>query len=98
MINLTQATKVALGSIRSAKIRSALTTLGIVIGVAAVIVNISLGVGFGQSFEENLGASGSNFIVIFTQKNNVFHDNQLDIVRNTGGVEAVSPVNTQVGT
>ncbi|MGM0770765.1 MAG: ABC transporter permease [Halobacteriota archaeon] len=98
MVNLTQATKVALGSIRSAKIRSALTTLGIVIGVAAVIVNISLGVGFGQSFEENLGASGSNFIVIFTQKNNVFHDNQLDIVRNTGGVEAVSPVNTQVGT
>lgn len=98
MVNLTQATKVALGSIRSAKIRSALTTLGIVIGVAAVIVNISLGVGFSQNFEDNLGAAGSNFIVIFTQKNNVFHDNQLDIVSNTGGVEAVSPVNTQLGT
>ncbi|WP_440951927.1 ABC transporter permease [Methanococcoides sp. FTZ1] len=98
MVNLTQATKIAIGSIRSAKMRSALTTLGIVIGVAAVIVNISLGVGFSQSFEENLGAAGSNFVVVFTQKNNVFHDNQLEVVRNTAGVEAVSPVNVQIGT
>ncbi|AKB85176.1 ABC transporter permease [Methanococcoides methylutens] len=98
MVNLSQATRIALGSIRSAKVRSALTTLGIVIGVAAVIVNISLGVGFSQSFEENLGAAGSNFVVVFTQKNNVFHDNQLEVVRNTAGVEAVSPVNTQIGT
>ncbi|KGK99665.1 ABC transporter permease [Methanococcoides methylutens] len=98
MVNLSQATKIALGSIRSAKVRSALTTLGIVIGVAAVIVNISLGVGFSQSFEDNIGAVGSNFIVVFTQKNNVFHDNQLEVVKNTAGVEAVSPVNAQIGT
>ncbi|UGV41493.1 ABC transporter permease [Methanococcoides orientis] len=98
MVNLSQATKIALGSIRSAKVRSALTTLGIVIGVAAVIVNISLGVGFSQSFEDNIGAVGSNFIVVFTQKNNVFHDNQLEVVKNTAGVEAVSPVNGQIGT
>ncbi|NYT18902.1 MAG: ABC transporter permease, partial [Methanosarcinales archaeon] len=98
MVNLSQATKIALGSIRSAKMRSALTTLGIVIGVAAVIVNISLGVGFSQSFEDNIGAVGSNFIVVFTQKNNVFHDNQLEVVKNTAGVEAVSPVNAQIGT
>ncbi|WP_445475562.1 ABC transporter permease [Methanococcoides methylutens] len=98
MVRLSHATKIALGSIRSAKMRSALTTLGIVIGVAAVIVNISLGVGFSQSFEDNIGAVGSNFVVVFTQKNNVFHDNQLEVVRNTAGVEAVSPVNAQIGT
>ncbi len=98
MVKLTQAINIALGSIRSAKLRSFLTTLGIVIGVAAVIVNISLGVSFSQNFEDELGAAGSNFIVIFTQKNNVFHDNQLEIVRTTSGVEAVSPVNEQIGT
>ncbi|NPE28872.1 ABC transporter permease [Methanococcoides sp. SA1] len=98
MVKLSHAVKIALGSIRSAKVRSALTTLGIIIGVAAVIVNISLGVGFSQNFEDNLGAVGSNFIVIFTQKNNVFTDNQLEVVRNTAGVEAVSPVNGQIGT
>ncbi|MCD4821521.1 MAG: ABC transporter permease [Methanococcoides sp.] len=98
MVKFSHAVKIALGSIRSAKIRSALTTLGIIIGVAAVIVNISLGVGFSQNFEDNLGAVGSNFIVIFTQKNNVFTDNQLEVVRNTQGVEAVSPVNGQIGT
>ncbi|MDR6223820.1 ABC transporter permease [Methanococcoides alaskense] len=98
MVKFSHAVKIALGSIRSAKIRSALTTLGIIIGVAAVIVNISLGVGFSQNFEDNLGAVGSNFIVIFTQKNNVFTDNQLEVVRSTQGVEAVSPVNGQIGT
>ncbi|WP_135611836.1 ABC transporter permease [Methanococcoides sp. AM1] len=98
MVNLSQATKIALGSIRSAKMRSALTTLGIVIGVAAVIVNISMGVGFSQSFEDNIGAVGSNFIIIYTQKSNVLNDNQLEVVRNTAGVEALSPVNGQIGT
>lgn len=98
MVKLTQAMNIALGSIRSAKLRSFLTTLGIIIGVAAVIVNVSLGVSFSQNFEEELGAVGSNFIVIYTQKSNVFHDNQLEIVRTTSGVEAVSPVNEQIGT
>ncbi|ABE51100.1 ABC transporter permease [Methanococcoides burtonii] len=98
MVKFSHAVKIALGSIRSAKIRSALTTLGIIIGVAAVIVNISLGVGFSQNFEDDIGAVGSNFIVVFTQKNNVFTDNQLEVVRNTQGVEAVSPVNGQIGT
>lgn len=98
MVKLSNAMNIALGSIRGAKMRSALTTLGIIIGVAAVIVNISLGAGFSQSFEDELGAVGSNFIVVYTQKNNVFHDNQLEVVRNTAGVEAVSPVNEQIGT
>ena len=43
MIPLLGAAKIALGSIRSAKLRSTLTVLGIVIGVAAVIANVSLG-------------------------------------------------------
>ena len=41
MIDIRQALVIALGSIRSAKLRSALTTLGIIIGVAAVVANVS---------------------------------------------------------
>ncbi|MRG76867.1 MAG: ABC transporter permease, partial [ANME-2 cluster archaeon] len=42
MVNIVQSLRIAAGSIRSAKMRSILTTLGIVIGVAAVIANVSL--------------------------------------------------------
>jgi len=42
MVNFIQSLHIAVGSIRSAKMRSILTTLGIVIGVAAVIANVSL--------------------------------------------------------
>ncbi len=98
MIKYSRAMKMALGSISSARMRSALTTLGIVIGVAAVIANLSLGISFGQYFEDELGAAGSNFIVIFTQKNNVFHENELNIIESTPGVVVASPVNQQTGT
>jgi len=50
MIPLFSAGKIALGSITSAKLRSTLTVLGIVIGVAAVIANVSLGASFNQHF------------------------------------------------
>jgi putative ABC transport system permease protein len=98
MVRLSEAVKLAFASIGSAKLRSALTTLGIIIGVAAVIANISMGASFGQYFEEEIGASGTNFIVIFTQKNNVFGDSQFNVVENTNGVAAVSPLNQQSAT
>ncbi|MFW5987324.1 MAG: ABC transporter permease, partial [Methanohalophilus sp.] len=98
MVGLSEALKLAFASIRSAKLRSALTTLGVIIGVAAVIANISLGASFGQYFEEEIGASGTNFIVVFTEKNNVFGDSQFNIVENTKGVAAVSPINEQSAT
>ncbi len=43
MVNIVQSLRIAVGSIRSARMRSILTALGIVIGVAAVIANVSLG-------------------------------------------------------
>jgi putative ABC transport system permease protein len=40
MLNPLEAFRIAIGSISSSKLRSALTTLGIIIGVAAVIANV----------------------------------------------------------
>ncbi len=44
-MNLVESLRVALGSLAMNKLRSALTMLGIIIGVAAVITLVSLGQG-----------------------------------------------------
>ncbi|MDG6243304.1 MAG: ABC transporter permease [Methanolobus sp.] len=96
MLSLSQAVNISLGSISSSKLRSALTTLGIIIGVAAVIANVSLGVSFNQYFDDEIGAIGSNFVVIFSQNIDVFFDKELEVIRNTPGVESVSPIKQQM--
>jgi len=96
MISLRRSIDISIGSITSSKMRSALTTLGIIIGVAAVIANVSLGASFNQFFNDEIGAVGSNFIVIYSQGVNVFFDKEIDLIRNTPGVEGVSPVNQQM--
>lgn len=96
MIKIDKAIEMAIGSISSSKMRSALTTLGIIIGVAAVIANLSLGASFSQYFNNEVGSVGSNFIVVSSQNINVFFDNQLQIVKNTPGVVGVSPINQQM--
>ncbi len=96
MIKLKEAFTLALGSINSAKMRSALTTLGIIIGVAAVVANVSLGASFNQYFTDELGDIGDNFIVIFSEEMNVFDNNQLEIIKKTPGVDGVSPIKQRV--
>jgi len=97
MISLRRSVDISIGSISSSKMRSVLTTLGIIIGVAAVIANVSLGASFNEFFNDEIGAVGSNFIVIYSQGVNVFFDKELDLIRNTPGVVGVSPVNQQMG-
>ncbi|NLO29501.1 MAG: ABC transporter permease [Methanosarcina mazei] len=91
MIQLVQAAHIASGSIRSAKLRSALTTLGIVIGVAAVIINASLGASFNQFFTDEVSSVGSNFIIAYSDQPNLFYDSELEIIKNTPGILGVSP-------
>ncbi|MBN2110068.1 MAG: ABC transporter permease [Methanosarcinaceae archaeon] len=95
MIGTRQALLIAIGSIRSAKMRSTLTTLGIIIGVAAVVANVSLGTSFNQYFTDELGSLGSNFIIIYSQDVNIFYDEQLEVIRNTPGVVGASAFNQQ---
>ena len=95
MIPFFNAGKIALGSIKSAKMRSTLTVLGIVIGVAAVIANVSLGASFNQHFTNEVNNIGSNFIYIQGMQPKLFYDNQLKMVENTPGVSGVSPLKSQ---
>ncbi|MEL4304268.1 ABC transporter permease [Methanococcoides sp. LMO-2] len=96
MVNLRQSLEIATGSIFSSKLRSTLTTLGIVIGVAAVIANVAIGASFNQYFDEEIGTIGSNFIYVGTNEPNILFDNELEVVRNTPGIVRASPLNEQV--
>jgi putative ABC transport system permease protein len=62
MVNIV---KVGLLSIARNKLRSALTILGIVIGVACVIVTGGIGSGASMSIQANINSLGANYIMIF---------------------------------
>ncbi len=72
--------KVGFRSIARNKMRSALTTLGIVIGVGCVIVTNGIGSGASTSIQANINSLGANFIMIFpgttTQGGAHFHSEQ----------------------
>ncbi len=57
--------KVALSSIRANKLRAALTMLGIIIGVGAVIAVVALGTGAQRAVEERIKALGTNVLTVF---------------------------------
>src|ERR1700687_4507865 len=56
--------KVATASIQKNKMRAALTMLGIIIGVAAVIVMVAVGYGARTRIKEQINSLGTNMIVI----------------------------------
>ncbi len=56
--------KVAIKAIMNNKFRSFLSMLGIIIGVAAVIVMMAIGQGSKMSIRENISAMGTNIIMI----------------------------------
>jgi putative ABC transport system permease protein len=57
---------VALGSIRANAFRAALTMLGVIIGVAAVITMVALGTGAQRAIDAQLAALGGNILTINT--------------------------------
>ncbi len=57
----------ALKAMRSNKVRSALSMLGIMIGVTAVIAMLAIGKGAQKSVEAKLSSLGSNLLMLFPQ-------------------------------
>ena len=58
--------RIALRALRVNKMRSALTMLGIVIGVAAVIAMVAIGTGATKSIQEQIASIGSNLIIVMS--------------------------------
>ena len=56
--------RIALRALRVNKLRSALTMLGIVIGVGAVIAMVAIGSGASQRIQEQIASIGSNLLIV----------------------------------
>ncbi len=63
-MNILESVRMALDGLMSNKLRSILTTLGIIIGVMAVISLLSIGQGVQQQILSNIQSTGSNLIFV----------------------------------
>ncbi len=63
---------VAISALRTNLLRSILTTLGIVIGVALVILLVATGSGASREVEKQINALGTNMLVVFPGSSRVF--------------------------
>jgi len=64
MIDFKTTLKIALNSLKINKMRSMLTSLGIIIGVSAVIIMLAIGSGANKQVQENMESMGSNLLTI----------------------------------
>ena len=63
-MSIAEAWRVALDALRASRLRSALTMLGVVIGVAAVVILVAIGTGTKQEIENQVEGLGSNLLLI----------------------------------
>src|SRR5690606_7258753 len=87
----------AMRELRRHLMRSFLTTIGIIIGVAAVITMVSLGKGVTASIQDQIASLGSNVLIAFPQQTNdnrpprPFKEDDVVAVREQqAGVESVA--------
>ena len=64
MIDIKSILKMATVSLKVNKMRSALTSLGIIIGVSAVIIMLAVGTGSSQKIAKDMESMGSNLLMI----------------------------------
>jgi putative ABC transport system permease protein len=67
-MNLLQLLQVCFRSILRSRMRSLLTSLGIIIGVGSVIIMVAVGEGARRSIEERISAMGTNLIQIMPRR------------------------------
>jgi putative ABC transport system permease protein len=63
-VRLAEAWRVALDALRANRLRSGLTMLGVVIGVAAVVALVAIGTGAKQEVETQVEGLGSNLLLV----------------------------------
>ena len=101
-MNVKQSFLLAIKSLLTSKMRALLTMLGIIIGVAAVIVIISLGDGMQKFLSDQFDSLGANLIQVHVwdsgASRSVDPDDMLELVeRNPKYLKAVSPYITVSG-
>ncbi|MBT2617283.1 ABC transporter permease [Bacillus sp. ISL-78] len=86
----------AIRSIKTNKVRAFLTMLGIIIGVASVIVLVSIGQGSSQSVQDEINSLGTNLITVsVTDTDSVeLTDDTIEQFKELSGISEVAPVVT----
>ncbi|SBT48251.1 ABC transporter permease [Micromonospora auratinigra] len=67
-MRVAEAWRVALDALRANRMRSALTMLGVIIGVASVVILVSIGTGTKQKVEQQVEGLGSNLLLVVPGK------------------------------
>jgi putative ABC transport system permease protein len=95
-LNLSESMKMAIRSIKTNKVRAFLTMLGIIIGVASVIVLVSIGQGSSQSVQDEINSLGTNLITVsVTDTDSVeLTDDTIEQFKELSGISEVAPVVT----
>ncbi|WP_349632626.1 ABC transporter permease [Peribacillus simplex] len=95
-LNLSESMKMAIRSIKTNKVRAFLTMLGIIIGVASVIVLVSIGQGSSQSVQDEINSLGTNLITVsVTDTDSVeLTDDTIEQFKELNGISEVAPVVT----
>ena len=103
-MNLASSIRIALRALRVNKLRSTLTMLGIIIGVAAVITMIAVGAGAQARVEDQIRGLGTNLVILFPgsvtsggvrmgagSRSTLTEDDAYAIQREVRGVQAAAP-------
>ena len=103
MIDFKSTLKMATTSLRINKMRSALTSLGIIIGVSAVIIMLGIGTGASKKVQANMESMGSNILTVrsssvkaggvqqgFGSKPSLTLKDALEIAKTADNVDAVA--------
>ena len=87
--------KIALKSILSNKLRSALTMLGLIIGIASVIILVGIGQGATTSVTDSVQSLGTDVLTIkIISEDSYFEYDKIDEIKNISNIKSVSPYKT----
>ena len=108
MIDFKSTLKMAITSLKVNKLRSALTSLGIIIGVSAVIIMLAIGTGASNKVQANMESMGSNMLTIRSasaktggvsmgigSKPSLTMKDSAAIAKSVENVDAVAPVSSE---
>jgi putative ABC transport system permease protein len=93
ILKMYQLIKMAIKSIVTNKIRSFLTMLGIIIGIASVIILVAMGQGSTQSVQNSIESMGTNLITvnITAGQNKEVSNDELNELKTKPGIKDISP-------
>ena len=104
-MNFLATLRVALAALRVNKLRSALTMLGIIIGVGAVITMVAVGAGAQARVEDQIKSLGSNLIIVLSgnftaggarqgsgTQLTITEDDAYAMMREVSGIQVAAPI------